>query len=298
MAKPRSVLRDQYYLISRRCSERRFFLRPDDATNAAFWYCLGFALGRTKVRLIAAIAMSNHVHLVVHDAEGNIPDFLQRFHQLLARSQNCYRGRWEAFWAAEQTSRVRLVNAEDVVRKVAYALANPVAAHLVDTAAHWPGASSWSALKHNHDVQAKRPRHFFRDKMPAAVTVQHAAPMTMTREEFWSQVEAAVQQYETDAAEVRRREGKKILGRSQVCKQSPYDRPSTTARKRGMSPRVACISKWHRIEALQHDKAFHAAYVEARGQWISGARPVFPAGTWALRRVVKVEGLVAPPAAN
>jgi hypothetical protein len=27
-------------LIARRCSERRFFLRPDEETNNAFTYCL------------------------------------------------------------------------------------------------------------------------------------------------------------------------------------------------------------------------------------------------------------------
>src|SRR5882672_6556783 len=30
-------------MITRRCSERRFFMRPDDRTNNAFIYCLGLA---------------------------------------------------------------------------------------------------------------------------------------------------------------------------------------------------------------------------------------------------------------
>ena len=37
---PRQVLPRQFYLITRRCSQRQFLLRPDVATNNAFLYCL------------------------------------------------------------------------------------------------------------------------------------------------------------------------------------------------------------------------------------------------------------------
>jgi len=37
---PRQVLPRQFYLITRRCTQRQFLLRPDAATNNAFLYCL------------------------------------------------------------------------------------------------------------------------------------------------------------------------------------------------------------------------------------------------------------------
>ncbi len=40
------------YMITRRCSERRFFLRPDLATNNAFIYSLALAIRRSKVEVI------------------------------------------------------------------------------------------------------------------------------------------------------------------------------------------------------------------------------------------------------
>jgi hypothetical protein len=40
-------------MITRRCSERRFFLRPDDDTNDAFIYCLGLAAMPSVPRLHA-----------------------------------------------------------------------------------------------------------------------------------------------------------------------------------------------------------------------------------------------------
>ena len=37
---PRQVLPRQFYLITRRCTQRQFLLRPDKATNNGFLYCL------------------------------------------------------------------------------------------------------------------------------------------------------------------------------------------------------------------------------------------------------------------
>jgi hypothetical protein len=37
---PRQVLPRQFYLITRRCTQRQFLLRPDGPTNNAFLYCL------------------------------------------------------------------------------------------------------------------------------------------------------------------------------------------------------------------------------------------------------------------
>ena len=45
MSLPRAIIPGRCYLITRRCSERRFFLRPDRETNNAFVYCMALALG-------------------------------------------------------------------------------------------------------------------------------------------------------------------------------------------------------------------------------------------------------------
>jgi REP element-mobilizing transposase RayT len=56
-------------LITRRCSQRQFLLRPDKKTNGVFAYCLAEAAKRHRIQLIAWIAMSNHFHAVVHDPD-------------------------------------------------------------------------------------------------------------------------------------------------------------------------------------------------------------------------------------
>lgn len=92
-------------MFTRRCSERRFFLRPDSTTSAV-WYCLGWAAQKHGMVLHAAVAMSNHLHVVASDPRGVYPDFLRDFHGLLARVVNAWRGRWEHFWDANRASAV------------------------------------------------------------------------------------------------------------------------------------------------------------------------------------------------
>ena len=57
---PRQVLPRQFYLITRRCSQRQFLLRPDAATNNAFLYCLIDAALRCEIDVLLPCAMSNH----------------------------------------------------------------------------------------------------------------------------------------------------------------------------------------------------------------------------------------------
>ena len=83
--------------------------------------------------------MSNHHHLVVTDVRGVLPDFLREFHRLTAKAMNASQGQWENLWAAEPCNLVRLVTDQDIEDKIAYVVANPVAAELVKQPEHWPG---------------------------------------------------------------------------------------------------------------------------------------------------------------
>ena len=57
---PRPVLPRQFYLVTRRCAQRQFLLRPDAATNNAFLYCLIAAALRSEIDVLLPCAMSNH----------------------------------------------------------------------------------------------------------------------------------------------------------------------------------------------------------------------------------------------
>ena len=49
MASPRFVLPGRTYLVTRRCSERRFFLKPSPIVQQVYIYCLGVASERYGV---------------------------------------------------------------------------------------------------------------------------------------------------------------------------------------------------------------------------------------------------------
>jgi REP element-mobilizing transposase RayT len=291
MTLPREIIPGRFYMITRRCTQRQFLLRPDRDTNNAFIYCLAEAARRSGIEVILPCAMSNHHHTVVFDRHGTLPAFTEHFHKLLARCQNALRGRWENLWAAEQVSVVRLVDAEDVMRKLVYAATNPVKDRLVERAHHWPGVNGLMSLLKGRALRASRPRHFFRSdgKMPESVELQLALPMELgSGDAFLAELRRNVAACEADVLAERRRTGARLFGRRAVLLQSWRDSPATSAPRHQLRPQVAAINKWSRVEALLRNRHFLAAYRAARERWAAGIPCPFPLGTYWLRRFANV----------
>jgi putative transposase len=286
-------------MITRRCTQRAFLLRPDPDTTNAFLYCLAFAAQRSEVQVIFFLAMSNHYHAGIVDKAGRLPEFLETFHKLFAKHQNTLRGRWENFWAAEQTSAVELATPEDILAKMVYALTNPVKDHLVERAEHWPGATSLVANLERRRIHASRPWRFFRKEgsMPEMLSLTVDTPPgfeDMPAADFASLLSERVRAVEHAAIEQRSKTGTRVLGRTAVRRQDWRNQPVTAEPRRQLDPRVACKNVWRRIETLARNKAWIAAYRAARDSWSCGAKAEFPIGTYWLRRFAGVECGPAP----
>jgi hypothetical protein len=278
-------------MITRRCTQRTFLLRPDAATNNAFLYCLIDAALRYGIDVLLPCAMSNHYHAVIYDREGRYPEFIEHFHKLFARSQNALRGRWENLWASEQTSVVKLVERAAVIDKLVYTAANPVLAHLVEKVHHWPGVNGLVALLAGRPLRATRPFHFFRPDGPMADALE--MPLTLPPElgpaaAVLAELSDRVHAIEAERAVERIRTGGRIQGRRAVLAQSWRDQPTTYAPRRNLRPCVAAPNKWARIEALLRNRAFTVAYASARQRWRDGEPAVFPPGTYWLQRFASV----------
>jgi putative transposase len=291
MTLPREVIPGRFYMITRRCTQRQFLLRPDKETNNAFIYCLADAANRFGIDVLLPSAMANHHHTVIYDRYGTVPAFTERFHKLLAKCQNALRGRWENLWPSEQVCVVWLVDPAAVLRKLVYVATNPVKDRLVERVHHWPGVNGLSALLGQRPLHATRPRHFFRAQgsMPAAVTLQLVLPPELgdpkqLRDELHRQVAAA----EAAVAAERRRTGAGILGRRTILRQSWRDSPASHEPRRQLRPKIAARNQWARMEAVLRNREFLAAYREARGRWIAGEPIPFPVGTYWLRRFAQV----------
>jgi REP element-mobilizing transposase RayT len=282
------VLPGATYLVTRRCSERRFFLRPSPIVNEIFLYVLAVAARRYGILVHAFCVLSNHVHLVVTDVDGRLPAFMQYLDSLVARAVNASLGRFEGFWASDASySAVEPLERVDIVAKAAYVLANPVAAGLVRRGAEWPGLWTAPAQIGGTALTARRPKVFFNAKgyMPEAAELELAVPPGFaSAEEFRAllseELRALEEKHQREAAA----QGRRFLGTARVLAQNPFSRPPQGEPRFELKPRIAARDKWRRIEALQRLKGFLRAYREAwlaRQAGVSSAQ--FPAGTYLLR---------------
>ncbi len=288
------LLPGRYYLVSRRCTQRQFLLRPDDKTNRAFRYCLAEAAARYGIEVVAFSAESNHYHGVFGDPHGNLSAFLAHFHKLLAKVLNAKLRRWENFFATEQTCVTECLDADAVFDKIVYTVTNPVKDQLVDKVFHWPGENSLAAQLADRTLLAERPTWFFdpEGRMPETVELRLHRPRAfaeLSHAQWSAKLRAAVQEVEATAAAQRAAKGTAIVGRRAVLRTSPFDKPATHAPRRNLRPLFASRNATHRRDAIARRKVFIARYRTALAKLRDGIRDVvFPAGTYQLR----VRGLV------
>ena len=296
MTVPRQVVARRTYLITRRCTQRQLLLRPDPKVEQIYLFCLAEAASRYGITLHAFIAMSNHQHLIVRDNHANFPEFLAHFHKMTAKALNALRGRRENFWATEQPSAVYLVEAQDRFRKLVYVLANPVADHLVEHVADWPGACSLGLHLSGRTITVKRPRGFFHahGKMPAEVTLHVERPEgfeSLTDEEWTAKLAEAVRGEEKRARDDRAARGTRVLGRKAVLRAEPTDAPRSIEPRTKLRPSIACRDKSRRRWELERLRAFRRARRAALLRFIADETDVvFPHGTYRIRSIF----LVAP----
>lgn len=287
MTVPRRIVEGATYLLTRRCFSRMFLLRPSALTNAVFEYALGLAAQRYGIRLHAYCVLSNHWHCVLTDPNGKLPKFAQDLASIVARALNASFAREESFWAPGSYSAVELQEPADVVDKMAYGLANPVAAGLVRRGSMWPGLWSPPTRIGSGPRTVMRPDHFFRPEgeMPDSVGLElHCPPGFESSDEARKRVMDALERKEDEAARAMAAEGRAFLGARKAMAQRPFARPTTMALYRGLNPRVASRDKWKRIEAIGRLKTFLADYREAWRAFTDGRRgTTFPNGTYWMR---------------
>ncbi len=296
MTQPRQILPNGFYQITRRCMLQQFLLRPDDETNNAVIYCLAEASQRFEVEVIIPSLLSNHHHTDIFDPKANVSRFIERFHGLLAKCLNVQRCRSESIWSSAEPSVVELGDFSAIVDSVVYAAINPVKDGLVDRVHHWPGVNGLSALLNKRTLFARRPK-FFRDvgPMPETITLELKVPTALgDPDAFREIIRERVAKAEADHAEARRSEGRGVLGRKRILRQSWRDSPaSATApvkrREPGkINPRFATRDPERREQLMIRRQLFLRDYRLARAAWLAGTPIPFPVGTYWLRRFVGV----------
>ena len=146
MTFPRRLLPQQTHAVSRRCSGRRFLLRPDPFTNDVVRY----AFARAKqlcptVSLHAVVAESNHTHTGLTDARkdstqrSSVSDFFRNANRLIAAALNTRYGRGENLWAPGSFHNTEVHGQLSLEQQLLYLWTNPVKDGLVERPEDWPG---------------------------------------------------------------------------------------------------------------------------------------------------------------
>jgi REP element-mobilizing transposase RayT len=283
MTTPRQVLRGTTVLLTRRCALRNYLLRPGRLTNEVFGYVLAVAARRHGILLHAYCVLSNHYHLVVTDPRARLPRFVQFLNAMVARALNAALDREDFFWDSRPYSAVVLPTPADAADKAAYALANPVAAGLVERGQQWPGLWSNPTKLGSGRIEVRRPVGFFDPggDLPEREVLELTVPPGFeSAEAFRELVETGLKERESLA----HRAIKRFLGVARVLAQRVTGRPTKPPPRGGLRPLVASRDAQKRVEVLRRLKAFLGAYSEAlcaRREKVPGV--VFPAGTYQLR---------------
>jgi hypothetical protein len=263
-------------------------LRPSRETNSIFRYCVCYAAAQTGVEVHALVVMSNHWHGVVSDPEARLPEFMQILHRLVAAALNALLGRVENLWAAEAPSVVQLEHPDDVLEKLAYVIANPVAAGLVKHPCEWPGVNT---TRIGEVLVAERPAGFFRDsgQMPKRTRIVCTLPPALRNlglDVAARRLRWMAQQNVRRAKSVIRSQGRGFLGADGVRATPIYERATTPESIRRRRPVFASRDPHRRRAAIWQLRVFRAAYRVAFTRWRAGQRATrFPEGTYQLRVV-------------
>ena len=292
VSQPRQILPQVTYLITRRTILRHMLLRPDQRMNQILLYFLAVLARRHHLQVHAFCAMSTHIHFVVTDVDGTLPRFLHSFHRLVALCTRMLRRVPHVVWDKSPTSVVRLETPAAVVEKIAYVLANPVAARLVRFAHQWPGAKTLAEAIGSGEISADRPRFYLNPRNPTwpeRATLPIALPPGIEPDQvavFHRQVAAEIARIEHHVQAEMREQGRSFPNARDLCTVSPHKRATSIEPALDRNPRFA--PGRNQVEAGRTAAsalgAFRRLYRQALARWQNLARDVvFPAGTWWMR---------------
>lgn len=292
MTCPRSFDPGQTYLITRRCTGRRFLLRPDPVVNNLLLYLLSLAAERHGIELHAFAFLSNRYHLVLSETAPTVklPEFMAWFNQHAAKLINAVRGeRREGLWASGSYDAVVLADRGSVVEKIVDTVCKPVAAGLVEKPEDWGGLLSRPQSVEQGSISARHPRVYFRAEFPERTRLHLTRPPCfkggLSAERFRSLITKRVADR---VDEIRRQRNEPFLGMDAVLALDLDARPQREESSEGEKALVACEDPARRAEIVEALARFQSAYREAFQDWQAGRRSVvFPVGTYGMVRFHK-----------
>lgn len=268
--------------ITVRCMRGEFRLLPTRERNDV----LGFWLAKAQkkfpgVTVHAFCAISNHFHCVARDRTGHLSAFFQyALGHAAKRINRLDRIRGAVF--ERRFSEIAIVDTPAFIRRIAYAVCNPVEASLVRSHREWTGLCFFSGKEptiHRFTV-------FHEGRYQRALRDAERTGAYVNRNDFFETAELEVAHLEEGladevAAAIEAREEELrahqtgVLGMQRVLQSSPFDRPRISARSR----MPLCFASTREAWRVFADGwfAFVAAFREASAAFRAGLLDaVFP----------------------
>jgi REP-associated tyrosine transposase len=281
MSHPRRVLKGSTLAVVRRCSERRFFLRPGRHVNRLIRFLLATYARKHGIKLHAFVFMGNHFHLILTDTRRRLPLFMEQLDSMLTRVLNKHLGRSGRLWESKPYSHWILETQEELLQHLVYLAANPVEAWVVRDPARWPGVLSLPSHV-NTQTKVKPPRQglFGRGSttaLPAESLLElHVPPYFEAEgpERYRQLFQTALDAY---LATLHARPGS-YAGRNSAKRLDPFSAPrgARTGPTFGLIPALTNATKEKRQELKEWRHAVRAAFY----RWQIDKTTVFPQGTW------------------
>jgi len=283
-------LAGDYYMVTCRVLLRRYLFKPDRAILNAFKYLLGEYARKHGIRIFAVCVMSTHYHLVVLDTRGVLPKFLRDVNRSVA---NVIKARYRTSGAVfqQEPSKVKLHGAKAVVDKIAYVLANPVAAGAVRDPREWPGLRTRLSDMGRTVVRGLRPEHYFgrrKTMRPDASFAVEMPPVLLDaygREKAMEELTLALEEKVAEARAEVRRKGWTYLGAKRAMSVSPFKQAVAYEVFGARNPDLSTygLTAEEAATVKREYIAFHLAYQDCRQRLMRGETDVlWPAGTWAM----------------
>lgn len=261
--------RDTLYFITNRTLQGRFLLKPSPYVNNLIGGVLARGLTLFNVQLYAFVFTSNHFHMVVKAAGGQLSPFMMYVESNIARKVGRHIDWRGKFWE-RRFSAAPILDDEAVFDRIRYIFSHGVKEGLVHRATDWPGLTCIPELVHGqrrqfpwYDWTARTKARMRGEHLPAdSFAAYHPLELTPlpplenhTPHEQQCFLRTLLEAAETQARELRG--GKPVLGVRKVLQQHPHDSPKQSKR----SPRPMCHASTR--EARRLYRRAYKTFVEA-----------------------------------
>jgi putative transposase len=307
MTQPRCIRPGRTTTVTRRTTRRHFLLRPDPDGRAQqiYWYTTAVMAAKFGILLHAVQVLSTHMHEVLTDPNGVLPNFVRERNRLLANALKVHRGWPEEVFQRAPASYVELYGPDAVLKQIGYTLANCVEAGLVDHPDQWPGVTVSVDDIGSKVIEVERPPVYFdpeNPQWPERVTLRIEMPQVL--EEAYGpnaleMLRLAVAEAVGRARSIARQAGHRISTSAARLMAVPFARRARSFEpfgKRNPTFATGGNPTWRRV-ALDERRVFRQLYRRALDAVRKGVEHIpFPAGTWRWARELLSLRMAAPAA--